>query len=116
MFILATPSEFIRQWIESLRGKLDVSSWERYEQIIRTHFIPNFGHIPLAKLALLDLERHYAKIQAAGLSIGTVRYHRAVIPKALQSTVQRKLIFRNAVDIDGEDQLKKSILKYDFGI
>ncbi len=29
-----TTSEFLRQWIESRHGKLDVSSWERYEQII----------------------------------------------------------------------------------
>jgi len=109
-----TTGEFLRQWIESRRGKLDVSSWERYEQIIRTHFIPDFGGIPLAKLTLLDLERHYAKIQAAGLSIGTVRYHRAVIHKALQSAVQRELVFRNVADIDSGDQLKKEHIEIQF--
>jgi integrase len=109
-----TTGEFLRQWIESRRGKLDVSSWERYEQIIRTHFIPDFGSIPLAKLTLSDLERHYAKIQAAGLSIGTVRYHRAVIHKALQSAVQRELLFRNVADIDSEDQLKKEHIEVQF--
>jgi integrase len=109
-----TTGEFLRQWIESRRGKLDVSSWERYEQIIRTHFIPDFGGIPLAKLTLLDLERHYAKIQAAGLSISTVRYHRAVIHKALQSAVQRELVFRNVADIDSGDQLKKEHIEIQF--
>ena len=102
-----TTAEFLERWIKSCQGKLSIRSLERYEQIIRTHFIPDFGDIPLAKLRLENLQEHYAKIQAGGLSTSTARFHRAVIHKALQAAVKWELVYRNVADIDSEDQLKK---------
>jgi integrase len=109
-----TTAEFLDKWITSCQGKLSIRSYERYKQIIRTHFTPDFGQIPLAKLSLAHLQAHYAKIQAAGLSSGTVRYHRAVIHKALQTAVTWGLLFRNVADIDSSDQIKRDHIEMQY--
>jgi integrase len=93
-----TTKEFLERWITVYKSNLEIRSFERYQQIIRSHFIPDFGKVPLAQLRPDHLQAHYAQKQIEGLSTHTIRYHHAVIHKALATAVKWGLIFRNVAD------------------
>jgi len=56
------------------------------------------GSIQLTQLKPEHIQRHYSAMLSRGLSAGTVRYHHAVIHKALQTGLKWGLIGRNAAD------------------
>lgn len=88
-----STTDYLERWLSDYaRANLSPRSFERYQGIIRRHFTPAFGKIPLAKLKPEHLQKHYADIQAAGLSTQTVRYHHAVIRGALRTAVEWRLV------------------------
>jgi hypothetical protein len=42
---------FFPVWVAGQRHRLRPSTWTRYEEYIRVHFVPQLGWVPLAKLA-----------------------------------------------------------------
>jgi integrase len=56
------------------------------------------GSLVLTQLTPEHIQKHYTNIQNKGLTPGTIRYHHAVIHKALQTAVKWRLLNRNVAD------------------
>ena len=94
-----TVAEYLERWLsEYAKPNLSPRGFERYAGIIRRYLILEMGNMQLTQLKPEHIQKHYAAMQRKGLSAGTVRYHHAVIHKALQTAVKWGLLSRNAAD------------------
>ncbi|MFO7773513.1 MAG: site-specific integrase [Dehalococcoidia bacterium] len=94
-----TIAEYLERWLsEYAKPNLSPRGFERYAGIIRRYLIPEMGNMQLIQLKPEHIQKHYAAMQSKGLSAGTVRYHHAVIHKALQTALKWGLLSRNAAD------------------
>lgn len=94
-----TLSEYLEKWLRDYAmPNLSPRGFERYTGIIRQHLIPELGGVVLTQLRPEHLQRHYTDTLNNGLSAGTVRYHHAVIHKALQTAVKWGLVSQNVAD------------------
>ncbi|MFC1869870.1 tyrosine-type recombinase/integrase [Chloroflexota bacterium] len=94
-----TTDEYLKRWLtEYAKASLSPRGYERYAGIIRQHFTPDFGAIPLTQLKPEHLQKHYTTRLANGLSPRTIRYHHAVIHKALETALKWGLVSRNVAD------------------
>jgi integrase len=94
-----TLGEYLEKWLSDYaKPNLSPRGFERYQGIITKHLIPDFRNIILTQLKPEHLQKHYTAKLNSGLSAGTVRYHHAVIHKALQTAVKWGLINRNPAD------------------
>jgi len=94
-----TLAEYLEKWLlDYAKPNLSPRGFERYQGIIIKHLIPDFGSITLTQLRPEHLQKHYTTKLNEGLSAGTVRYHHAVIHKALQTAVKWGLVNRNVAD------------------
>ena len=94
-----TLAEFLERWLKDYaKPNLSPRGFERYQGIITKHLIPDFGNITLTQLKPEHLQKHYTTKLSNGLSAGTIRYHHAVIHKALQTAVKWGLVNRNVAD------------------
>lgn len=94
-----TLKEYLEKWLSDYaKPNLSPRGFERYAGIITKHLIPDFGSITLTQLRPEHLQKHYTDKLNNGLSAGTVRYHHAVIHKALQTAVKWGLVNRNVAD------------------
>jgi integrase len=91
-------AEYLENWLQNYKPNLSPRGFERYRDIIRKHFIPAFNNIKLVQLKPEHLQKHYANLNSRGLSIGTIRYHHAVIHVALKTAVKQGVISRNVAD------------------
>jgi len=94
-----TVADFLNRWLaDYVKPNLSPRGLERYQGIVRGHFIPDFGALPLTQLRAAHLQRHYTTKLNGGLSSGTVRYHHAVMHKALETAIKWGLLSRNAAN------------------
>jgi len=94
-----TLAEYLKKWLSDyVKPNISPRGFERYQGIIVKHLIPDLGSIPLAQLKSEHLQRHYSIKLNNGLSAGTVRYHHAVIHKALQTAIKLGLVSHNVAD------------------
>lgn len=95
----ATLAEFLNRWqTDYVRVNLSPRSAEGYADIIRAHFIPALGNIPLSQLKPEHLQRYYADKLDKGLSAQTIRHHHTLLHKALQTALEWNLLNRNIAD------------------
>jgi integrase len=94
-----TLAEYLGRWLQDYaKPNLSPRGFERYQGIITKHLIPDFGSIILTQLKPEHLQKHYTAKLNEGLSARTIRYHHAVIHKALQTAVKWGLVIRNVAD------------------
>ena len=115
-----TVASWLRYWLENVAAhRLAPSTLARYGRIVEQHLAPAFAAVTLAKLTPLQVERYelralkqpqkpksrgtvagHGKPQEAlpPLSPTTVRQHLAVLHKALQDAVSRKIVPDNPAD------------------
>ena len=94
-----TLAEYLGRWLQDYaKPNLSPRGFERYQGIITKHLIPDFGSITLTQLKPEHLQKHYTAKLNEGLSARTIRYHHAVIHKALQTAVKWGLVIRNVAD------------------
>lgn len=94
-----TLAEYLEKWLaDYAKPNLSPRGFERYRDIIRQHLIPDMGSITLTALRPEHLQKHYTAKTNSGLSARTIRYHHAVIHKALQTAMKWGLINRNVAD------------------
>jgi integrase len=106
-----TTGAFLARWIDT-KSNIGIRSKERYTQIIRQYFIPEFGKVPLTQLRPDHIQAHLSKIQNEGLSASTARYHYCVIHGALETAVKWVLIYRNAADAVELPKIEHSEMQY----
>jgi integrase len=88
--------KYLEKWLEYNKGNLVHRSYIRYKGIIDHHF-DDIGNVKISKLTpimIQDLYQEWLK----KLSPNTVRYHHAMLHKALSQAVKWDLIARNPVD------------------
>jgi integrase len=94
-----TLREYLERWLaDYAKPKLSPRGFERYAGIIRQYFIPEMGNIILTQLHSEQIQKHYKNMLNNGLSTGSIRYHHAVIHKALQTAIKWGLLKHNAAD------------------
>jgi integrase len=94
-----TFAEYLERWLQDYaKPKLSPRSYERYAGIIKNYLIPEIGNIPLTQLRPEHIQKHYRTIRDQGLKSETIRFHHAVIHKALQTAVKWAILNRNAAD------------------
>jgi integrase len=104
-----TTSDFLEHWLtEYAKPNLSPRGFERYSSIIKNHLIPEIGNVPLALLKPEHLQKHYSSKLDRGLSPRTVRYHHAVIHKALETALKWGLVNRNVADAVDPPKFKRT--------
>jgi integrase len=94
-----TLGEYLQRWLQDyVKPNLSPRGFERYESIVRKYLIPEMGNVILTQLKPEHLQGHYTAKLERGLSAGSVRYHHAVIHKALQTALKWGLVNRNVAD------------------
>src|SRR3954447_3477260 len=92
-----TVGEYLARWLtDSVRGIVRISTFERHEQIIRTHLAPAFGRMKLKTLTPAHDVRslHREKLEE-GLAPATVRKIHSTLHKTLSQAVADGLSPRN---------------------
>lgn len=96
-----TVSDYLDQWLLSVKPTLEVAAWTNYRTCIDRYVRPGVGRVELAKLTGAMLSAHYAALVAGGgrggrpLSPTTVRTVHRVINKALGDAVRDDLLVVN---------------------
>jgi len=94
-----TLGEYLEKWLsEYVKPNLSPRGFERYLGIVTHYFIPEMGNIILTQLKPEHIQKHYISMLNKNLSAATIRYHHAVIHKALQTAIKWGLLNHNAAD------------------
>lgn len=122
-----TVAAFLEQWLATYaKPNVAPRTYERYEEIVRIHLVPNLGRNLLTKLSPMQIQAYYAAaLQAGGtdlkkhnkeendntaarsskrdsekraLSPTTVLQHHRVLHKALECAVKWQIVARNVAD------------------
>lgn len=93
-----TVGAYLDKWLVVKRAKLQPRTHARYEELIRLHVKPVVGHVALAKLRPLHIEKAYAAGRAKGLSETTLLQVHRVLNGALRQAVRWQYVPRNVVD------------------
>jgi len=110
-----TLGEYLERWLKDyVKPNLSPRGFERYAGIIRRYLIPEMGNIPLTQVKPEHIQKHYSMMQNKGLSASTIKYHHAVIHKALQTAIKWGLLNRNATDgVDAPRSRQKEMQTWD---
>jgi integrase len=89
---------YLSRWLEdSVKDTVRNTTYERYEQISRTHIVPMLGSIKVKALSPTHVRGLY-KEKLSSLSPRTVRYIHVTLHKALKQAVSDGLIPRNVTE------------------
>lgn len=97
---------YLEQWLQDYAATNTAPrTYERYEEIVRLHLIPNLGRINLTQLKPEHIQAFYAKSLTSGringkggLSAQTVKHHHRVLSEALKHALKWGLVGRNVCD------------------
>ena len=100
-----TVAQYLKDWLADMRSRISAKIHERYSRIVRADIVPALGHIQLAKLKPLQIQKLYSELLATGRKDGTgglsprtvVHTHR-ILHKALDQAVKWQLLFRKPTD------------------
>jgi integrase len=94
-----TFAEYLERWLQDYaRPNISPRGYERYAGIIKKYFIPEMGDLALTQLKPEHIQKHVRTIREQGLKPETIKFHHAVVHKALQTAVKWGLLYRNAAD------------------
>jgi integrase len=99
-----TVTEYLDEWIELQRLRLQPATWDAYRQTIACYLAPAIGDTTLDQLHPTQIERIYAGLLVHGgrggrrLALATIRYIHAVLHKALADAVRTGLLQTNVSD------------------
>src|SRR5215217_4772343 len=83
-----TVGEYLNRWLlDSVRGTVRVSTYERHESIIRTHLVPALGRIKLKALTSTHVRGLHREKLDTTLAPATVRKIHSTLHKALSQAV-----------------------------
>lgn len=92
--------QFLSHWLEDVhKQSIRPRTYERYEEIVRLHLVPEIGHHHIQKLSPQNLQAFYKKKLEDGLSATTVISFHNLLHKALETAVRWNLLARNPCDL-----------------
>jgi integrase len=86
---------FLESWLESAAGTVKPATTRRYQQMIRDHINPFLGHMSLAKVTPLILQRLISLKVQEGLAPATIGLIHTVVRRALSQAVKWRLLSAN---------------------
>ena len=93
-------SEYLDRWLkDSVKDTVRISTYQRYEQVVRLHLVPGLGRVKLKALTPAHARALYRQKLNSGLSPRTVNYIHVTLHKALKQAVSDGLIQRNAAQV-----------------
>lgn len=94
-----TVADYLRRWLRDY-AKISVRTrtYESYSEVVNKHLVSEIGHLELAKLQPLHLQKLYADKLSTGLSARTVRYIHAILHRALGQAVRWQILHRSVAD------------------
>lgn len=99
--LITTPQQsleqFLSQWLASHKAIVRIRTYERYEQFVRIHLVPEIGHIQLQKLTAIQINNLYLTL-GKRLSSSTLNTLHMMLHKALEDAVRWGLLARNVCD------------------
>jgi integrase len=103
--------EYLSRWLEdSVKSTVRNTTYERYEQISRTHIVPMLGGIKLKALSPTHVRALY-KEKLSSLSPRTVQYIHVTLHKALKQAVSDGLIPRNVTEAVKPPQVRQEEIR-----
>lgn len=103
--------EYLNRWLEdSVKDTVRNTTYERYEQICRTHIVPLLGGVKLKALSPTHVRGLY-KEKLSSLSPRTVQYIHVTLHKALKQAVRDGLIPRNATEAVKPPQVRREEIR-----
>jgi len=87
-----------RWLVDSVKGTVRQTTWERYEQMARVHIKPALGRLQLKSLTSAHVRSLYRHKLNAGLTPRTVQYVHTTLHKALKDAVSDGLVPRNVTE------------------
>ncbi len=84
-------SDWAGTWLESRRPALNTRTWERYEELLRLHVLPQLGHRPLQRLTAPELDELSAGLRPLR-SPRTVHHVHVVLGACLRAAVRKGLL------------------------
>jgi integrase len=111
-------SEFLTQWLETVRSQISAKTHERYTDFTNHFLIPALGAHQIIKLELSAIQQAYNKWETSGrrnykgggLSPRTRLHIHRVLKLALKHAVRMRLIARNPADDVMAPRVKKSTI------
>ena len=108
-----TTGDFLARWTEeTLRPRVRMTTYRRYEQEIRVYLIPQLGTVRLTQLTPQRVQTFLNALAAHGLSPASIVHARGVLRTALADAMKWGLVERNVaalVDPPRREHLERSI-------
>ena len=93
-------SDYLQQWLESMRGKVADTTWDRYELSVRLYLKPfSISRRRLDRLQPIDVERLYAEHCEKGASASASRRAGGVLTRSLNHALRLQLINSNPASL-----------------
>jgi integrase len=113
-----TVSQFLAQWLETMRSQISPKTHERYAEIIKLFLIPAFGNSTLTKLMPSAIQVAYNEWETSGrrdskkggLAPRTRLHIHRILKAALKHAVQLQLIGRNPAEAIKAPRAKKATI------
>lgn len=90
-----TVSAYLLKWLEGVKPTLTVTSYERYEQTVRVHLIPELGSLQLDRLTAADVKAFHGRLLEKGFTAKSVLLYHRILGRALAAAVDSDLLIRN---------------------
>lgn len=102
-----TVGEFFEEWLATIEGSRQPSTWESYARNLRLHVVPAIGRLQLQQLDPGHLNRLYGDLRrggrkdgkGGGLSPRTIRYVHTIIGAAMRDAVRWQRIVRSPAEL-----------------
>ena len=94
-----TLSEFLEQWLGSIRLSVRPMTLSQYRQIVRMHIVPTLGSIKLKDLKPDQIQTLYNQKLDSGTSARTVLLIHAVLHRSLKQAFKWGIIGRNPASV-----------------
>jgi|SRR5579859_2146520 len=94
-----TLGEYLDAWLATKKPSLEVSTYTRYEAVIRLYIKPALGRVPLTKVTVQQVEQLYAHVSSLGKAANTVQKVRIPLRAALADAVRFDMVGRNVAAI-----------------
>lgn len=104
----AIYGEYLLEWFSSRKGKLASQTIKSNESYIKNHIVPMIGHIKLADLNALHIEKFINDLREKGLAEGTIKKMYAIISSSLISASKKDIIPKNVASYaDNKPKVKR---------
>jgi integrase len=109
----ASFSHLVTQWEDVLYPKLAPKSKARYEQVVRTHLLPEFGDARVNKIDRQWIRRYLARLQAETKADGTPKYAPGTVHKVLTtlSSIMSEAVEANMIVTNPCRDVRKKLLR-----